>query len=728
MQGDSIFDNISQENAVSYELYTHAEPSGEQLHDLQLQCMAIVLPYLTNYIWQQDPFTLHSSTVSKSPWSSANARRQHNRHADQSLPEHLWGFTRFGDNIEDEWFIFWLLNQITTKFNTVSARIWDNDGEFLLIEAAYSLPKWLKPDTSTNRIWLHSGCLHVIPLPNKHHWTLPAAPTVLQALQILASDSISTKANSGMQEAISSRVKGYPRKAQAEMHRARCTLPAKVAHIVQKKPQLVAPAAHTFHYRDLQDMKAAAKLAVFPPQDLVTTIVMFNRALYAQLAQQQFQPPKGYPMPPSNSPALRAAELGMKLTCGFEMVMAKGSSGSVPTPQGTQGGPAVQDHPRWPGYLASLTRNGYFKDSIQGSAQYKELLTEAAQAFMEAQPEQQSAGAGPTPAQSITAILEQPARPELYKDGPEDDDAWMTGGAAELEAELQQRQAELGDDVAKHAKRTAQGLGDPEAAPEFDPSQMASKMQAFMNQVSGHEGAEVPDGLPEDVTFDNPAFWRELKAALGVAADKHGLDMDLDSDSASSSSDGFSDTDSQYSESAASPSPNSRNGGPSQAGQAEATSSRHKAYVQMNPGPSASSSQQHPTAPPVTSVHTGPMPYNTDGEAQGDDGSGSDVLTATDSDDEEAGFMHAYDKALAEELSGSRVGSILHPAAAEGGHQGIRTEGDEVGGNGVQPVDLDTNLVRSLLQSYTAQQGLAGPAGNLAGLLGLNLPDNANTD
>ena len=65
-------------------------------------------------------------------------------------------------------------------------------------------------------------------------------------------------------------------------------------------------------------------------QDLVTTIVTFNRALYAQLAQQQFQPPRGYPMPASNSPALRAAELGMKLTCGFEMVMVKGSSGAIP--------------------------------------------------------------------------------------------------------------------------------------------------------------------------------------------------------------------------------------------------------------------------------------------------------------------------------------------------------------------------------------------------------------
>ena len=62
-------------------------------------------------------------------------------------------------------------------------------------------------------------------------------------------------------------------------------------------------------------------------QDMVTTIVSFNRALYAQLAQQQFQPPRGYPLPAPNNPAFKAADLGMKLTCGFEMVMAKHTSG-----------------------------------------------------------------------------------------------------------------------------------------------------------------------------------------------------------------------------------------------------------------------------------------------------------------------------------------------------------------------------------------------------------------
>lgn len=52
----------------------------------------------------------------------------------------------------------------------------------------------------------------------------------------------------------------------------------------------------------------------------------------------------------------------------------------------------------------------------------------------------------------------------------------MTGGAADLEAELAQRQKELEGDVAKHAKRTAQGLGATDSAPEFDPSEMVSKL------------------------------------------------------------------------------------------------------------------------------------------------------------------------------------------------------------------------------------------------------------
>ena len=62
------------------------------------------------------------------------------------------------------------------------------------------------------------------------------------------------------------------------------------------------------------------------------------------------------------------------------------------------------------------------------------------------------------------------------QDGPEDDDSWMTSGAADLEAELAQRQKELEGAMAKRAKRTAHGLDSSEETPEFDPSEMVSKL------------------------------------------------------------------------------------------------------------------------------------------------------------------------------------------------------------------------------------------------------------
>ena len=41
------------------------------------------------------------------------------------------------------------------------------------------------------------------------------------------------------------------------------------------------------------------------------------------------------------------------------------------------------------------------------------------------------------------------------------------------------------------------------------------------------------------------------------------------------------------------------------------------------------------------------------------------------------------------------------------------------------PVDVDVNLVKSFLDSFTSQQGLPGPASNLLGLMGVHLPQDA---
>ena len=99
---------------------------------LRQQCLQAVEPYLRGYIWQTDGFNLEAKPQLKG----------HNQPGASSseLPTCLHGRATYGDNVEDEWLITWLLLDLTRRFQ-ISARAWDSDGEFLLIEAAYALPK-----------------------------------------------------------------------------------------------------------------------------------------------------------------------------------------------------------------------------------------------------------------------------------------------------------------------------------------------------------------------------------------------------------------------------------------------------------------------------------------------------------------------------------------------------------------------------------------------------------
>jgi SGT1 protein len=66
----------------------------------------------------------------------------------------LRGRTEYGDSVEDEWVIVWLLRELTRKFEDLSIKVNDSDGEFLLIEAAGTLPEWLEPEVADNRVCL----------------------------------------------------------------------------------------------------------------------------------------------------------------------------------------------------------------------------------------------------------------------------------------------------------------------------------------------------------------------------------------------------------------------------------------------------------------------------------------------------------------------------------------------------------------------------------------------
>jgi SGT1 protein len=67
----------------------------------------------------------------------------------------LWsleGQTNYGDSVADEWLVVYILREISKLYPEVWIRVYDTDGEFLLIEAANVLPRWLKPEIAEYRV------------------------------------------------------------------------------------------------------------------------------------------------------------------------------------------------------------------------------------------------------------------------------------------------------------------------------------------------------------------------------------------------------------------------------------------------------------------------------------------------------------------------------------------------------------------------------------------------
>lgn len=97
------------------------------------------------YIWQREPFSLH-------PADSATSKYSPKSKTDVAIAR-LEGSTRTGESVEDEWWIVYLLLEISKKWPDVAIDIHDSDGQFLLIEAADVLPSWITPENAANRVW-----------------------------------------------------------------------------------------------------------------------------------------------------------------------------------------------------------------------------------------------------------------------------------------------------------------------------------------------------------------------------------------------------------------------------------------------------------------------------------------------------------------------------------------------------------------------------------------------
>ncbi|KAJ1566110.1 hypothetical protein HK096_000771 [Nowakowskiella sp. JEL0078] len=293
------------------------------------------------YIWHKDEFKLQESSCDGLfCWS---------------------GSIRFGDCITDEWFVVWILQQITLKIHGIVARVRDNDGEFLLIEAAAHLPKWLDPSTSVNRVFIFDGRIQIIPLPQTHTeialYPVGNSLSLHLALKVIRSEC-ATEASASVQTAIDQRISGYPLKASDNFHIAKCVVPETIAKILWFRPQLVSPAVEAFYQRDPVGLQACRIMANFPPRKCVMTTVRMTKVLFAQLASQQFVAPNIFTLPSENDPDYKAHELGMKLTCGFEILYDENFEESIDKLPNKLD---LESDPIWKIYYTNLQKLGFFK-------------------------------------------------------------------------------------------------------------------------------------------------------------------------------------------------------------------------------------------------------------------------------------------------------------------------------------------------------------------------------
>lgn len=280
----------------------------ERLQVFQRALNTLEKKFLKEYIWQRDSLKLELV-------------REEQRWL-------LRGHTNYGDSIADEWLIVYLLRELSKEFKDAWIRIYDSDGEFLLIEAANALPKWLTPEVADNRVWINSHRMLIIPLGKEED---PAPLSQNQALQIIHDTPGRPQQYIKVEKEAFHRLSGYPAAIADNQHHATVPLPRKVAHILHLNPSYIAPVVEAFYLRDpisirlLQPEKSKIPL-VFPPEDFVDVSVRFTKVLYAQLLGQHWESPAPWDyaleqLVKSGKPTEKA-EIGLKIAAGMQMLLS----------------------------------------------------------------------------------------------------------------------------------------------------------------------------------------------------------------------------------------------------------------------------------------------------------------------------------------------------------------------------------------------------------------------
>ncbi|CAH8636336.1 unnamed protein product [Heterobilharzia americana] len=479
---------------LSYRLHFLDVVNQNVARDKRNWYMEFLSLWCIHYQWFKDPFKL---------WIQSSEG-----------PISLFGCVDCGECVEDEWFIVWMLLEISKLDPGVVIRVVDEDGEFLLIECANHLPSWINPENADNRVWLYRGEVSVICKDRKMRLQISDALSSFKN-----SDSTDFIVSSSIQSAIQRKIFRYPGSIKTA-HLAHVTVPYTVAAVFTAfgSKQIVNSAIDILADKisDCSGLKSWLKLfnenltifadhcinkgggrkPMWPKlselsKSYLTIPIWFNKVRYAKL--RSLRTPAGLVQFQSNSTASGrlAAELGLKLCVGLDLLLnhvRSHTKNSNFSPYFMVSGEAEGG---WHKFMERLTNSGYFQDVLEGSWLHKELQHKAECHFLDCLSEKsceppahlvysdsddalctirQIAYWTNINHESRSSIVEKVRTVEEKGIPPADDESWMYVTAEELDRMLSER--------------------DEMIEPDLPCNSISSLLKDFMNSSSSFKGIE----------------------------------------------------------------------------------------------------------------------------------------------------------------------------------------------------------------------------------------------
>lgn len=154
------------------------------------------------------------------------------------------------------------------------------------------------------------------------------ALTLDDALAFIQDRSVDLLHDTSVESEAFYRTQKYPAQIKSSLHHAVVTIPRRLAYVLHQNPAYISPAVEAFYLRDpiaLRPLQSRrSQTFFFAPEDFVTVSVKFTKVGYAQLRGQEFETPPAWAGSATNNPRedQSAKQMGMKLTCGFEMLLS----------------------------------------------------------------------------------------------------------------------------------------------------------------------------------------------------------------------------------------------------------------------------------------------------------------------------------------------------------------------------------------------------------------------